>query len=301
MQGVFKVNRLPDKGDFSSGDQAALAWDVLKRVGGHDIPTTIDLSDCVHFKPYALACLAAIGVLGERENRSVRLLPPNDKGCAEHLARLGLHRFFDNDFREVSPRETNFGIRLVRWPPGDAGYEFVRFLASQVPLIPGMESGLVDAVEEVMLNALTHARSPIDCVIVGQAFPASGSVELAAIDLGQTIRGHLIQNSVHATIRSDAEAILKATEEGITGTPEGQLNLHGEPNSGAGLAFIRSFCEGGAGELTILSGRNWVTFGHGIAPVIGSLHMSFTGCIVNIRCFARNDLPQERIYPKMQL
>jgi hypothetical protein len=155
----------------------------------------------------------------------------------------------------------------------------------------GVRPQFENHLDEVILNALTHARSPIGAIVVGQAFPERGFVELAVADLGQTIRGHLQQNPQVGEFASDADAILKATEESVTGTVG--LNSFGEPNSGVGLFELRRFCERGGGEMTILSGTHFVVFAEGGPHPPKELWGGFPGTLVNIRLRShREDLTQ---------
>ena len=91
------------------------------------------------------------------------------------------------------------------------------------------------------------------------------------------------RNPRYSGIHSDREAILKATEEGVTGTPAGALNRIGEPNSGVGLFELRSYCEAGGGELAIASGDAIVVLTSGPRPVDRLFAGGFPGCLVNVR------------------
>src|SRR5690606_17590150 len=127
----------------------------------------------------------------------------------------------------------------VAWPPGNEGERIVEILAPRAQLPPGIFAMMVDSLDEIIRNALTHADSPIDCIVVGQAFEKSSKLEIAVLDLGRTIRGHLVTNPKHAYISSEEQAIRMACIDGVSGTPDAQHNRHGEPNSDAGLAFLR--------------------------------------------------------------
>lgn len=293
---TFYVNGMPDGGEFARGDAAALAWDILRCTGSHRIPDTIDLSRCTHLKPYSLACLCGLAELGRYNDRQITILPPTNTPCASHFARLGLPDFFACDWGSEQMRETNFRIEHVRWPLGDTSDRIMDLLAPRASLQPGMFPRMTESLDEVMRNALTHAVSPIDCIVVGQAYPATEKVDVAVLDLGQTIRSHLTQNPRYAHLSSDTEAIRTATEDGVTGTPDGEKNHRGEDNSGAGLAELREFCESGCGELTVLSGSTWITFGPD-GESEGHLHQRFQGCLVNIRYYTGNRLPEEQVDP----
>lgn len=296
--GTFRVNHVPDRGSFADRGSAALKYDVLRQVGAHEIPDCIDLTECVHLKPYSIACLCGLAALARTKGQEIELKPPKDTAFAEHLCRLEVPRWFKcGPLPEVVRRESNLPVEQVRWGDVGAAERIIEMLAPNAGLPPGVGPTMKASLDEIIKNALTHAESPIDCIVVGQAFPGTGKVEIAVLDLGQTIRGHLTKNPLYAHIKTDADAIQLATEDGVTGTPSGRLNRRGEANSGAGLHYVRSYCEHGAGELTILSGDAWVTYSDGI-PVIGRLHGSgFLGCLVNVRFYTFQGLHEAGTEP----
>lgn len=288
---VFRVSAKADTGDFAEGDNAGLAWDILRKAGDHTLPSTVDLSQCPHLKPYSIACLCALGELAKRDGRTINAIPPTDAKCADHLVRIGLPSYLEGEWTHSDVRSTNFSARTVGWPPGNEGDEIVELLVNHTELSAGLLPRIKDRVDEVIANAVTHAESPIDCIVAGQAFPATEKLEIAILDLGQTIKGHLTKNPEHRGVTSDEDAIFLAMKEGVTGTPPGSRNRRGGINSGAGLFDLRQYCESGGGELTILSGDRWVTCGPSHSPVTGKLYRRFRGCLVNVRFFLGFDLP----------
>lgn len=293
--GRFVVSSLPDGGKFADGDDAALCWDVLNRTAAHGVPSILDLSECVHLKPYGLACLCALAELGRRDGHAVEVIPPKDANFNAHLSRIGFPAFFDCEWAQQGARDTNLCVTRIEWPPASQGERVVDLLAPRVGLPPGVFPRMVAGIDEVVLNALTHADSPVDCIVAGQAFPNTDKVEFCIVDLGQTIRGHLTRNPAYAGISDDPSAIQMAVQDGVTGTPQGARNARGEANSGAGLAELKSYCEGGAGELTVLSGSHWLTFREDGGPVTGRIHTRFQGCLVNIRYFTGAALPNKAV------
>lgn len=283
MSIVIHIDERPDRGDFGKGDDAALAWDILKCAGSHQDVDIVDMSNCVHLKPYALACLCALAADKREAGRPVSAVPPKNSDCAEHFMRLGLPSFFEGPWQSHQSRESNLPISIVDWPPGDRGDQIVELLAPRTELGPGVRADLVGSLDEVILNALTHSGWPVGCVVAGQAFDGTGKVEIAVVDLGRTIRGHLASNPLYSDLSSDEEAIRKALVDGVTGTPDGQRNSRGDPNSGAGLAYVREYCESGRGDLTVLSGDRWATCNSDGTLVIGRLFTRFKGTLINLR------------------
>ena len=278
---VFTVSSA-DAGDFPRG---RVAWDVLHATAQHRtrLPDQIDLSGCVMLKPYAVACLAA---LGARAAQPIAVVLPRDQGCAEHLSRLRLGAWLKGAWDErVEARSTNIVAKQLDARPGDISGEVIRALTGGLELSANVAQLLANHLDEVLLNALTHADSPIGAIVVGQEFPGLKCLEIAVLDLGQTIRGHLTGNPKHQSIATDSEAIIRATEEGVSGTVG--FNRWGDPNSGVGLFELRKYCECGGGELTILSGSQYVCFSQTSGPSVNLFRGMFQGCLVNIRFFAR--------------
>ncbi|MEM8757232.1 MAG: hypothetical protein AAGF47_05565 [Planctomycetota bacterium] len=301
MATVFKVNPLPDGGHFCDSGKPAIAYDVLKRVGQHRIPSTIDLSRCVHLKPYSVGCLCALGLLGREDGTPIELVLPEDAGCASHLRRLGLAQFFEAEGEDADEdddtRNTNLVARRVTKAWGQDARDIIELLAEHTSLAAGELADMETNLSEVIANALSHSDSPIDCVVVGQCFPGTNKIEVCVVDLGQTIRGHLTKNPKYADLSTDKAAIEAAVTDGVTGTPAGQKNKLGEPNSGSGLTNLRTYCESGRGELTVLSGNSWISYREGHEPSSNHLRGGFRGCVVNIRYFAGFDLPEDAAQP----
>ncbi len=277
--GTFKVSYMPDAGDFAEG---RLAWDVLHKTSNHSNSTLtcIDLFDVVHLKPYALASLYSLGLCAKQP---INLIPPRDKDCHEHLVRIGFCNL-EMDQNELPVRDTNIRIRQLETEPGAFSADVFELWSRELGgMPPGIASSLADHLDEVILNAIQHADSTIGCVVVGQAFPTTGKVEIAVLDLGITIPGHLRQRPEYNHLCSDADAIIKATEEGVTGAS-------GITNSGVGLYELKSYCRQGHGEMAILSGSSIVVFGQAEHPIIHAFRGNFQGTLVNLRFSTRPTL-----------
>lgn len=266
---IFKVSELRDAGDFVKG---RLAWDILHATANHNcvVPNTIDLSDATHLKPYSLAALFALNL---RASTSVKLILPDDSECREHLERLG---FCCPDEASHVARKTNVRIRQLTDGPGSFSSDAMDVWENEVGSLPaGLKPQLAVHLDEVISNAIQHADSPIGCVVVGQAFPKTHKVEVAVLDLGQTILGHLSKHPAFRHLKSDRDAILEATKDAVTGAI-------GTANSGVGLYDLRTFCEGGYGELSIISGSSIVVFKQGESPVFHDFRgLGFRGTLVN--------------------
>lgn len=230
-------------------------------------------------RPYAVACLAGIAALQETPPQ---IEPPLDIDCREHLARLGLYEFFDCPSIEVEQRETNVPIQQITDRPGSIPYDAAEVWAERMGGTAA-KGAMGEHLDEVVCNALVHAASPVGCIMAGQAFPNVGLVEVAILDLGQTIRRALAKNPAYRSIYSDNEAIELATQETVTGIPPGEADVWGQPHSGAGLYELRDFCESGGGVFSIVSGYCIASYGVG-GPIFSQFHGGFRGTLVNV-CF----------------
>jgi hypothetical protein len=276
---VLKVSSLPDAGDFRSG---RLAWDVLRATSTHaqQLPGEVDLTDCVMLKPYSIACLAALGAKG---GRAPRLVLPSEEACRDHVLRVGLSTFFADDPGAKQPevRPTNVVTRQVADRPGIVSNEIIAVLSDNMHLAVNTPRELANHLDEIILNAVTHSGSAIGCVVAGQAFPRNRSIEIAVVDLGCTILGHLQRHPDHRDLASDGDAILLATLEGVSGTVG--RNRWGDENGGYGLFALREYCESGHGELAVLSGTHFVCFNEEGAPKTTRFRGNFAGCLVSVR------------------
>lgn len=236
--------------------------------------------------------------LAKAKGVETNIIPPEDPACAAHLSRLGVPAFFAGDWASSQPRDSNFTVRRVGWPPEHEAEKIVELLAPRIGLPSGVFPQMVSGLDEIIDNALTHAESPIDCIVAGQAFPETGKVEVAILDFGQTIKGHLTKNPKHIAVTNHCDAIRLALQDGITGTPDGKRNIRGGQNSGAGLTYVKDYCEAGGGELTVLSGSAWITCLPDGEAVTGRIKgLPFQGCLVNIRFFTDRGLLKPKIEP----
>lgn len=279
------IDSRPDAGEFAKGDDAALKFDILKAVSALDEIDLIDLSRVQRLRPYSVACLVAMQLGRAVKRLPLEVLPPDDPACRADLVAAGLLRETGDALPTVQS-ERHLRSRQVRETSSSAPEDFLDMAQSHIHFDAGVRRDLITHLHEVMLNALTHAESPIDCVVCGAAYPTAGRVEFAVVDLGITVRGHLCRNPLHRHIQTDRDAIQEALKNGVTGTPDGGLNRWGEPNSGAGLAHLAEYCRAGGGELTVLSGANWVTVSAAPQPTVGSLFSPFRGTLVNLRMLA---------------
>ena len=284
--GRFVVCTATHADDFANGK---VAWDVLNATGRHKQSSydELDLSACIHVKPYSLACLAALGLKGKIGGTSPRLVLPSDTKCREYVRRMGLTRLVgtrgqEDDSGEVGPDEptstSHVLLQQLLKPDSSFSDSAVALLTDRRQLAASVAAALATHIDELVQNALAHSGSPIGCVVAGQGY--TKSVEIAVVDLGDTIPGHLRKNPEYSGLRSDREAISKALEEGVTGTIG--LNRLGGTNSGVGLFELCQAAGAARAEMSIISGDQLVTItsnGH----IFTEFRGGFAGTLVCVR------------------
>lgn len=270
-----------DAGDFVGGNAV---WSVLNALkpAKKAPPEIVDLSELLLARPYCTAAIAALGLLAEG---SARLVLPDTHEARDYVVRSGLIEFYagmqDLGFAE-SPRSAR--VRRLESVSPTFSDEISEAWEREFGGMPaGLRPLLANHLDEMILNALSHSDSAIGCVVEAQVYPKVPSVEIAVLDLGQTILGHMSKAIEHADVASDQDAIIRATGEGVTGTAPGQVNKLGDPNSGIGLFELRDYCESGGGEFTIISGDAIVTFGREPEPVVRLFAGGFPGCLVSMQ------------------
>lgn len=270
-----------DAGDFVGG---TLVWSALNAIGPAKSmsPSRVDLSRLEHARPYTVATIAALGELSENQ---AELVLPVTQQARDFVLRSGIpDHFVCMESVELARSPRNVPVKHLERVSSTFADEISRVWEAEFGGMPaGLRPQLAGHLDELMLNALSHAESPIGCIVAAQAYPSARCVELAVLDVGQTIRGHLAKSAAYSGISDDAQAVIKATEEGVTGTPAGKLNRLGDPNSGVGLYELRRYCEAGGGELSIVSGGAIVTFVRSSVPIIRPFAGGFPGCLVNVR------------------
>jgi hypothetical protein len=277
--------QVPDLANSSFCD-GRIAWDLIRSAatlldaGG--AVDRIDLSRVRHIRPYEVAIVAGMALLSGRVGTVAEYVAPSEDGVREHLERLNLpERLGDTTPNQAERRATNLPIQVLEKRSDSFGADVTDVLVAELgqELPGGLSASIAESIDEMALNALTHADSPVGCVVVGQAFPKTAVLEVAVLDLGVTIRGHLAR--AYPDLTNDTAAIQKAFEDGVTGT-RGR-NRFNEPNSGAGLATLAEFLSATGGELAILSGSAIVCMDRSGRWGTHTLHgPPFRGTLVNI-------------------
>jgi hypothetical protein len=243
-----------------------------------DTPEVVDLSEMEALPPYAVAAVAALGALGAP---AVRLVAPNSRSVHDEVRETGVEDFFRGSLAAFSSERVAAVGQLRGVSPSFAD-AITSAWERELGGSPGLRRRLADHVDEITRNALSHGDSPVGCIVAFKVDSKDRTVDLAVLDLGVGIAAHLRHNPQFSRLTNDEVAIIRATEEGVTGTAPGTLNRLGEPNSGVGLFELRQYCEGGGGTLLIASGESVVSFAAGMSPFARRVVPSLPGCLVGV-------------------
>lgn len=105
-------------------------------------------------------------------------------------------------------------------------------------------------ISEMMDNVVSHSRSPHGGFVTAQYYPGKNKVQVVIIDNGIGLKQAL---SKKYTIQNEKEAILKAMEEGVTGSNEFDIYKNIPKHAGRGLFFLSKIIQETKGNLLIVS------------------------------------------------
>ncbi|MFY9261855.1 MAG: ATP-binding protein [Gallionella sp.] len=162
-----------------------------------------------------------------------------------------------------------------------------------------LEEPIQYALNELLENALTHARRAVGCVDArvwasSQYYPKSGLVRLGIVDNGcgflATLRGHQ-----SLTEETDLAAILAALQPRVSCNRDLKFNSD-SVNQGVGLTTTRRIAESAGGYLLIASGNTI----HSPKQSIHLPHAKWQGVAIALEC-KREKLPDVRYRELMPL
>lgn len=222
---------------------------------GVDEDVIVNIPSKGFIKPPALALLAAWSLARKEMGFSVTIVA--DDGLSRYLSRMGMGdiaKISSARFRAhpsagrfipihlIGPKEDHISVKHAV----DAMCDLVvRNCDASETFLPAFEW----AIQEIVDNAVTHADAEHSSVVCGQVYPANAEVHFSICDTGIGVKSSL--SSAHQC-KNDGEAILLATERGVTRDP----NL-GQGNGLAGALLISRLS---GGHLSIRSGAAHVFF-----------------------------------------
>jgi hypothetical protein len=174
---IVKI-RGADSGDFVEG---RLVWGALNALApAKSCPSDeVDLRQLSLARPYTLCAIAALGCLAQR--RAILRLPAAHD-ARDYVVRGGLLEFFDcPESAELASSRRVVPVRQLEVVSPSFADEITRAWESEFGDMPaGLRSRLADHLDEIVRNALSHAESPIGCVVAATVYPRKREVDLRA-------------------------------------------------------------------------------------------------------------------------
>ena len=136
---------------------------------------------------------------------------------------------------------------------------------------------------ELMNNVADHSRSDVGGYAMAQYYPQKSKVQFAVADRGVGFLANI--RLTYAEIKSEAEAIRKALEKGVTSTP---ARMYAQPqNAGYGLYALFKIIELTGGEFLIISNDTIVRYdGENITHK--KMQKTFKGSVIAFEFYEHN-------------
>lgn len=203
----------------------------------------LDLSRMDFVEPFFNARLAASLDRLAGTARRVRVVPPANPHVVNYMARMGiaagLPRNCELNLPQVAARDRrDVLIPVTRLHDVDevepVAESFADLLEAQFGVMRAdIGSALVLSLSELCDNAMTHGWSSYGAYVAAQRYQGTRAV-LAIGDQGIGIPAHI--RRTHRTLRDDGPALARATERGVSGTPD--------PDRGEGYrAIFATLCK----------------------------------------------------------
>lgn len=250
-----------------------------------------DLKNCRWMPPTVLVTIVSMyKYLKTKDFSFIDFELPDNTETYHYLNRINFLRALEIEFEEITRHDSTGRFREIT---NINSHEEVRNTSNDLATIIENQTNvteiLIDEIEtclgEILDNIFHHSYSPIDGFVCAQTFPKSREAEFAICDTGIGIRRSLLKNPENVDIESDAEAIERALELGVTGTVD--ENAAGLNNSGEGLYFIKEAILSNRGEFSIYSGNGKMNIYNG--NINFNDHTFWPGTLISMKIKLNNE------------
>lgn len=255
------------------------AWSktLLQRlVEAEDAPSTVelDMTRTDWLAPFGTVLLADFAMRRIEKGHAVTLIMPRHQGTAAYIETSGLLRITQSTNVSDAVQIETVQLRRLRQMEPMVPESLSDFVCRQAESVGEDERMLVRTwMTELLTIANDHARSESGFWICARYYPKDKSIRICVADRGIGIHRSLREAGGIPGRASDADAIVKALEEGVTSR---QVRT-----GGLGLKLIAAYVKSHGGPLTILSGTGRVRVARKVKHVRND-HLPFQGTIVNV-------------------
>ena len=249
-------------------------------LGCPEAEVLFDLEDVKFITPIGVTCLAGYIRKCQQLGKSVHYRRPENLDPRQYLSAIGFHSYFRLNDKHEESRITRTDLKQIYYI--DIGYieGLLEVLNHHMNLSPRMNYSIDFSLKELMTNVNDHSETPIGCFICSQYTPFSGLIRICITDFGIGIRQALRKSPKYRKLRTSADAIKLAVEEGVSSRERRAQGL--------GLTLIRNFLRVNGGTLSITSENTKVNFYHNKTEV-KPMKVPFNGTIVKLRINSDKD------------
>jgi len=210
-----------------------------------------DLSKSESITPFGIVMLTAAIRESLSRGKKCSYVKPRKASLQRFLSEIGFNKFFRLKTEESLPDWLRSGkVQVTRVTGIDAllTETLMEIIGEHVNLSVGLKGSLFMSLQEMMTNVVDHSETQ-NYYVCAWTYPRKKQLRLCIADLGIGILQSLRNAPQYAELPNAHEAIIRATESGVTSRPE---------MAGLGLNHIKSFISVNEGQMCIISGNGKV-------------------------------------------
>lgn len=273
LQEADIIIRLPRR-VIESWSQALLSR--LKKIQDKTEPVTLDATHVDWLSPFGTVVLADFALKRLQKGNVTQIRMPNHKETSEYIETSGLLNITQASNIADAIRTRSVQLRLLHEMDGSVPDHLSEFVCQQASNVGEDERYLLRTwITELLTNANDHAKSTNGFWVCGQYYPQRKDIRICVADSGIGIRKSLVDAGRLPPTITDADAIIKALEGGMTS--------RAGKTGGLGLKHISAYVKSSGGSMTIISGKGRGYLERKKKTRVNHEHEEWQGTIVNVR------------------
>lgn len=248
--------------------------DRLEKELDSEMPVTLNAERVIWISPCGIILLSDFAVKRLSSNKVVNIKMPLHPEAELYIKSSGLLRITRSTNLKDAMDETNVQLRLLHKMEPMVPESLSEFVTHQANNVNDDEKYLLRMwITELLTNANDHAKSELGFWVCGRYDPGDHNIRICVADSGIGIKQSLVDAGKLPQNIDDANAIVKALEEGMTSRTG--------KTGGLGLKYISSYVKSHGGSMTILSGTGKVYLARKTKRVKKD-HKRYRGTIVSV-------------------
>jgi two-component sensor histidine kinase len=251
---------------------------LMERLGQNEIDTDdmviLDAQNVHGISPCGTILLSNFALSRLIINKSVKLILPNHPETKQYIENSGLLKITQSTNINDAIDSKNVQLRLLHGMEPMVPESLSMYVTQLAGHVNEDEKYLLRMwITELLTNANDHAKSNAGFWVCGRYNNDDHKIRICVADSGIGIKQSLVNADKIPNSISDANAIVKALEEGMTS--------RAGKTGGLGLKHISSYIKSHGGSMTILSGTGKVYLAQRKQRVTKN-HLKYQGTIVNV-------------------